>query len=463
MYYSDRPREIENAAKVNIVCNEIKEGMFLRTTYREHLNLTKFNANEIPKGNFFFLIHFMDKFNSDLVLNFRDPENVAQTKIDINDPESWGPTVKHEAFIPDEIVELIIAKRVKILAHNDHINIDERFTYKWIEWICRTYPGISAGDFVFLVPCAGESKFCTIDNTPWGLEIIAQLTAIPGLQARMQRDIESKTIRKNKFICLNGRPTMHRQFAVTRLFNYREEGILTFSESLGRFGLVGPDGISSPEIAGPPDEAIAKRYYEIQKHFPLQWDISSIAEYSEAANLVMSDEYVNENLSTYLNIVTETRFYTTQPVWFSEKTFRAIMFMQPFVILGAAGSIRALRDRGYKTFGQWIDESYDNIDDDVERCQQALTSAIEFFGTRTPEELAEVLKDMLPILLHNYFHAIGEYSSSSHQIINRLLNLVNSDTETTAINPLVYDAIKYSMVFLSSLMRCQTTLRFLKQ
>lgn len=437
MYYSDRPREIEAADKVNIVCLDVRDGMFLRTTYQDQINLKTYNPASLPSGNFYFLVHLIDKFNSNLVLNYRNPEDFPESGIKIDDPETWGRGVKDDVFIPELIVKLVTEKRVKILAHNDHINIDDRFTDRWIRWVCHLNPGVNYDDFVFLTPCTGNSRFPVIDNTTWAQAIVNKLLEVPDLLGRARQAIETGQIKKHKFISLNGRPTMHRQIAVTRLFNYRDDGILTFSESLGRSG---DQGL---EIAGKPDQSIAARYREIQPHFPLSWDIKEKDHYSLAANLEMSDSYINENLDTYLNIVSETRFYNITPVWFSEKTFRAMMFLQPFVVLGAAGLLQALRDRGYQTFGRWINESYDSIDDDVDRCHQALTSAIEFFSTKTQEELSEVIKEMLPVLMHNYHCLIAEYNSSAARITNQLIFFLSDNyEENNSCNPLVYNPRK---------------------
>ena len=40
--------------------------------------------------------------------------------------------------------------------------------------------------------------------------------------------------------------------------------------------------------------------------------------------------------------------------------------MQPFVLLGAAGSLQHIKDMGFKTFGEFWDESYDTeINDSI--------------------------------------------------------------------------------------------------
>lgn len=64
---------------------------------------------------------------------------------------------------------------------------------------------------------------------------------------------------------------------------------------------------------------------------------------------------------SYCNIVLETHFDAdgSGGAFLTEKTFKPIKFGQPFVIVGAPGSLQALRQLGYKTFDHAIDNSYD--------------------------------------------------------------------------------------------------------
>ena len=76
------------------------------------------------------------------------------------------------------------------------------------------------------------------------------------------------------------------------------------------------------------------------------------------------------------------------------------MFMQPFVIAGEPYQLRALRQMGYKTFGDFVDESYDTILNNQERLTTALQSAINYFN-KPIEELHKDLEKMQYILTHN--------------------------------------------------------------
>lgn len=98
-------------------------------------------------------------------------------------------------------------------------------------------------------------------------------------------------------------------------------------------------------------------------------------------------------------LVIETR--VVQPwVNLSEKTLHAIKNRRPFLLYGAPGSLQVLRDAGIKTFGNYWDESYDNITDSVERIQ-AVNDIAEELNNKSLTELKQMYTDMKSILMHN--------------------------------------------------------------
>ena len=76
----------------------------------------------------------------------------------------------------------------------------------------------------------------------------------------------------------------------------------------------------------------------------------------------------------YCNIVLETHYDADQSggAFLTEKTFKPIKYGQPFVIVGAPGSLAALRKLGYRTFDHAIDNSYDLVQNNTLRWQQTL-------------------------------------------------------------------------------------------
>ena len=61
---------------------------------------------------------------------------------------------------------------------------------------------------------------------------------------------------------------------------------------------------------------------------------------------------------------------THQPddtVFITEKTYRCINYCRPFLINGDRGSLRYLKEMGFKTFSSFWDESYDDEKSDQAR------------------------------------------------------------------------------------------------
>ena len=97
---------------------------------------------------------------------------------------------------------------------------------------------------------------------------------------------------------------------------------------------------------------------------PYKCDDLSLAEQND-------HHWVNQDLysQSYFHIVTETHFDADQSggTFITEKTWKCIKYGQPFVIVGPAGTLAALRKSGYRTFDSVLDNSYDKIENNTKR------------------------------------------------------------------------------------------------
>jgi len=100
------------------------------------------------------------------------------------------------------------------------------------------------------------------------------------------------------------------------------------------------------------------------------------------------------------NIVSETVFDYPFP-YYTEKTVQPILCKRPFIMIGPAGNLKNLKAIGFKTFSNYIDESYDNIEDPNERLE-AIMELVLSLDTKSHEELKEMVSNMKNTLLHNY-------------------------------------------------------------
>jgi len=123
---------------------------------------------------------------------------------------------------------------------------------------------------------------------------------------------------------------------------------------------------------------------------------------------------------SYCHVVIETHFDVDQSggAFLTEKTFKPIKHAQPFVIVGAPGSLQALRDLGYRTFDHVIDNSYDLETDNTRRWQQILKT-IQQIRDQDPEVWFQECADDI---LHNQKHFLSSKYSRLNTLYDKLLH-----------------------------------------
>lgn len=195
-------------------------------------------------------------------------------------------------------------------------------------------------------------------------------------------EIKSKSKKNYYFLSLNKRARLHRIQLVSEIFK-RKHWTKKF-----KFSLLEIDKNYTDNL---------KKYFseETIKLFPIEIDVSSN----------INDLSVNKNLqqSSYINICTETFFHEPNTIFFSEKIFKPIKYMQPFILLGNAKSLSKLREMGYKTFHPYINEEYDKEIDNENRLN-LIFNEIDRLSQFTHKDMQDLLFNVLDILIHNYEH-----------------------------------------------------------
>jgi len=164
-----------------------------------------------------------------------------------------------------------------------------------------------------------------------------------------------------------------------------------------------------------------KMCYKFHKMLPLKSDnidTETINNYETHVGKYFEDSYWNIILETHLDID------STNGVFITEKTWKPILHQQPFIIFGTVGSLQHLRDLGYRTFDNVIDESYDLIKDNRLRYQMALDEIIKL-NSLTNSQLQDINTKVKDIVLHNSNVFL---QSKKHRLI-------------TLINDLLADAV----------------------
>lgn len=82
----------------------------------------------------------------------------------------------------------------------------------------------------------------------------------------------------------------------------------------------------------------------------------------------------------------------------AEKISKPMFARRVFVVFGIKGFLRTLRSLGYQTFHPVIDESYDEIDDDLKRWQAAFEQVMRLHNT----DHIKIYDDLRSVLEHNH-------------------------------------------------------------
>jgi predicted DNA-binding protein YlxM (UPF0122 family) len=120
-------------------------------------------------------------------------------------------------------------------------------------------------------------------------------------------------------------------------------------------------------------------------------DLSSIN-----PNYFVPTEYCKHS---FLFLNTETKIEHDQ-LFFSEKVYKPLAIGMPFITLGNPGTLQDLRSRGFLTFNDWFDETYD-LDLPLQTRIQIITNNIKKYSKYSLEDLKKIRAEMTETLEHN--------------------------------------------------------------
>jgi hypothetical protein len=139
-----------------------------------------------------------------------------------------------------------------------------------------------------------------------------------------------------------------------------------------------------------------------------------------------SDQHNDHSLTTDLfdrtwcSIVLETHFDAdgSGGAFLTEKTFKCLKHGHPFVLVGCAGSLAALRSAGYRTFDQVIDPAYDTIQDNTQRWLAVRALILDLDSKDMSSVYAQCAED----ILHNRQHFLASKHNRLNSLYERLHN-----------------------------------------
>lgn len=204
-----------------------------------------------------------------------------------------------------------------------------------------------------------------------------------------------------KLSCFNLRKEIHR-YLISTLLHHRDDVIISCNFKLSDEELTNNQALDINSFDTKIKEEILISHKNIDYN-KLIWDTDkATVEKNSWIELSGKDQWKNLSAisSSFVNIVTETRFSSPMPC-FNEKTLKPIIVRRPFILLAPPGTLSLLHRLGLKTFSKWWDEDYDQITDHVKRFEKVYKICLEILNKST-EDLEKMLKEMSVILDHNY-------------------------------------------------------------
>jgi hypothetical protein len=191
------------------------------------------------------------------------------------------------------------------------------------------------------------------------------------------------------FMCLNRKPHNHRKFLINllRFKNLMQHGIISFGDDVNPIVL---------------NETLSQTI--------------NLGEAAVSGSMIIKNDIVSLGdpelwKQHFINVVTETTVHTD--VFISEKTWKPIIGLRPFLILGDNKIYYHLKDLGFDTFddilGLWHE------DPNWENRAKSITAVLDQFRH---VNISKVYNEMLPRLIKNRNRFLTYMQENRHKIEN---------------------------------------------
>lgn len=238
--------------------------------------------------------------------------------------------------------------------------------------------------------------------------------ASPSVLSKITDLIKAKTIRKYKSVALMRRLRNHRARFAYDIFsnNLKDDNLITFNILK----------TTEKEFQIFKNTCEYFQHKEFVNSLPWIYDDATLLKdallKTPKEEQIYIDSYVNFAIETFIDSYGDKDFELD----FSEKVYKPIARMQPFIVLGQPGILSYLKSAGYKTFDRWWDESYD-LEPDSNIRYEKVFNLYKFINSKTKEELAEIINEMLPILEHNV--NLYNFNKNNKVYLNNFKTLLN--------------------------------------
>jgi len=226
------------------------------------------------------------------------------------------------------------------------------------------------------------------------------------IEARAQRAREWIGLdRPKKFVTFNGKGRPHRTYVILRMIadGHKSEGFISL---LGHESSDSPseEQISRQIARFPEAERLMRQIPEFIASLPLSIDISRTSS-REGQKFKFTLPWASPDPDiydqTYFSVVLDTSFTDVGTLFHTPIAYKSFMNFSSFVYFGNCGGLKALRNMGFKSFSPFMNEEYDDIEDDNTRMVVAYRE-FERLVSLNRDELNRGLLSVWPALEHNY-------------------------------------------------------------
>lgn len=321
--------------------------------------------------------------------------------------------------IVEEITQAYTNGKTKIIFYNNPETMIDALIYK-------------SQRAIELVPEIPETTFIFTTASPSGQEVYDGMYAYFGWNRRMrvlsfdhfehliqeymmndsiphEKEYEVK-IKQKKFVCFNKVHRIHRARLLADMYDND-----LVKDAFYSFEGAHPDWLDEYIILYKKNLQQSKKYTFIEtlfRHryeFPLRLNINS----NRHNPVDLQPEDFLYHQESYFSVVTETIFYDgnshvpltllsyEEALFISEKTYKAIAFKHPFIVMCRPNTLSYLVDSGYKTFHPYIDESYDIESNDDKRFTM-IVNEIKRLCSMTNDQWIGWQKNIKNIVEYNY-------------------------------------------------------------
>ena len=187
------------------------------------------------------------------------------------------------------------------------------------------------------------------------------------------------------FINYNRKPRQHRIDLATKILinGLAKHGIMT----LGKNDPVYSGGLDSVSLLLGEDDYTIEGNWGMDDRFGIPHDIHTLGN-------------MNYWQNHFLTIVGETEFLPWDNMFITEKTWKPMIGLRPFVLNGQTKIYQYLRDQGFKTFNHYFNGiDLENVNE--LEVHDSIIAVVQYLTTLDKKEIIAMYNDMLPELMHN--------------------------------------------------------------